>query len=367
MWPQGMDTTNAVSFFDSYRVPHPIQMESARLVVQRTLNSSYPILNVLGPAGVGKSKGLIPEIEFQLKEYAGRHDGNPGHIPVISVRAPAQNRRFFNWSKFFRRVLHAGGHLLADKVQTSNLEEAFVSLLKHRQPIALIVDEAQHFTNVTPASATQQLDYLKDLISDLKSKVILVGNYELRNYAFANEQIGRRNNSIVHFARYRIGRSVELVKDSTGKLVQKDVEAQQFFNIIHSFEQRLPISEPRCLTNEWSYFYDNTLGCVGILKDWLSESLQNLIAEEKSSLDIQYIKQFAPAARKLEVLWNAFASLEDEVDSLYKTREQLDEENKKPSTEETHSNAKRPTPARPGKRKPTRDPAGERQRESSNI
>ncbi|MCI0627835.1 MAG: RsbRD N-terminal domain-containing protein [Acidobacteria bacterium] len=43
--------------------------------------------------------------------------------------------------------------------------------------------------------------------------------------------------------------------------------------MLRSFEQQLPLPEPLDLLNEWEYLYERSIGCVGILKDWLMRAL----------------------------------------------------------------------------------------------
>jgi hypothetical protein len=44
-------------------------------------------------------------------------------------------------------------------------------------------------------------------------------------------------------------------------------------NVVHTFQRHLPLEEQPDLVSYWDFCYERSIGCVGILKDWLSRTL----------------------------------------------------------------------------------------------
>ena len=42
---------------------------------------------------------------------------------------------------------------------------------------------------------------------------------------------------------------------------------EAFINCLWTFQQHLPSSKTPELVNQWDYFYERSIGCVGVLKD----------------------------------------------------------------------------------------------------
>jgi hypothetical protein len=81
----------------------------------------------------------------------------------------------------------------------------------------------------------------------------LLGTYDLLAFRNLNGQLSRRSID-VHLARYR-------AEDSEDR--------QTFINVVQSFEKQLPFDEPSDLVSNWEFLYERSLGCIGILKEWL--------------------------------------------------------------------------------------------------
>jgi hypothetical protein len=50
-------------------------------------------------------------------------------------------------------------------------------------------------------------------------------------------------------------------------------QRQHFINALYTFQDRIPLTEKPDLVSKWDYFYERSIGCVGVLKDWLTRSL----------------------------------------------------------------------------------------------
>jgi hypothetical protein len=62
----------------------------------------------------------------------------------------------------------------------------------------------------------------------------------------------------VHFSRYR---------------AESNEEIQVFQNVVLTFQRQLPPEQSIDLLDICDFLYERSLGCVGILKDWLTRSL----------------------------------------------------------------------------------------------
>ena len=138
----------------------------------------------------------------------------------------------------------------------------------------MLIDEAQHFSRIATGRRLQdQLDTLKSLSNMTGTLLVLFGSYELHHFRNLSGQLSRRSID-VHFPRYDIR-------------VQDDVEA--FRNLLFTFQGELPLAEEPDLDARWDYFYERSLGCAGVLKDWLKrayEDAQHAGASERPLVEV---------------------------------------------------------------------------------
>jgi hypothetical protein len=111
-----------------------------------------------------------------------------------------------------------------------------------------------------------QLDVIKSLANRTKTIHVLIGTYELLAFRNLSAQLSRRSIDI-HFPRYRVANADD---------------GKAFRTVLRSFAQQLPLSDPPALLNEWEYLYERSIGCVGILKDWL---IQTLVSASRRNAD----------------------------------------------------------------------------------
>ncbi|KAF3888124.1 MULTISPECIES: hypothetical protein [Nostocales] len=52
------------------------------------------------------------------------------------------------------------------------------------------------------------------------------------------------------------------------------------------------------MEKRWDYFYERSIGCVGIVKDWLTQSLRKALSESSKSLNENHLQTYAPAVSK---------------------------------------------------------------------
>jgi hypothetical protein len=68
--------------------------------------------------------------------------------------------------------------------------------------------------------------------------------------------------------------------------------------VLKSFSLAMPLPEIPDLEKRWDYFYERSIGCVGIVKDWLTQSLRKALSESSNSLNEKHLQTYAPAISK---------------------------------------------------------------------
>jgi hypothetical protein len=168
--------------------------------------------------------------------------------------------------------------------------------------VAILIDEAQHLARMgSGRRLSDQLDVIKSLANRTKTVHVLIGTYELLAFRNLSAQLSRRSIDI-HFPRYRADNPNDL---------------KAFRTIVKSFEQQLPVSQPPDLLNEWEYLYERSIGCVGVLKDWLVRVLVSLARRKADSLTRKDLERHAPGVAQCDKMLSE--AIEGEVSLLEST------------------------------------------------
>lgn len=275
--------------FQNMTVKHPYLAKAIRqldLAIKQVESGS--IVFMFGPTGVGKStlaKHMLNKLD---KEY--RLTGKQGNsdIPAALIEAPYPDAHQFSWKDFYRRALEAlhepavqnklddprcsaFNHKFKVNTQAPGhaLRLAFENALEYRNVKVVIIDEAQHIAKGTTTSGLlEQLDYIKSLANLTKTVIVLVGTYELLSFRNLSGQLSRRSID-VHFPRYRIDIPEEYMI---------------FGGVVRSFASKFPIPCDFELTETIEDLYLGSLGCVGILKGWLTKAIKRAIEEGDGTL-----------------------------------------------------------------------------------
>ncbi|MBE9178500.1 ATP-binding protein [Oculatella sp. LEGE 06141] len=289
-------------YFESFTIAHPKLRETTARAVQFIGNqqAKASCITIVGPTGVGKTT-LLQKVEQVLIEQALPNlKKTPGRIPVIRVEAIAPESGSFNWKDYFLRCLLAleeplidykidyktrgvrrdssGELIIEPKTSSPIVRQALENALIYRQPIAVLIDEAQHMQKMASGRRLQDnMDCIKSMANLTRVPHVLIGTYELLAFHNLSGQLSRRNQSI-HFSRYR----AEYPEDVTA-----------FKTILNTFQRHLPLKEEPDLVSHWKNFYARSLGCVGILKDWLTRALADALEDNSSTLTLQHIEQRA--------------------------------------------------------------------------
>ncbi|MEO0377642.1 MAG: AAA family ATPase, partial [Cyanobacteria bacterium P01_A01_bin.17] len=93
-----------------------------------------------------------------------------------------------------------------------------------------------------------------------------------------------------------------------------------FKNIVHTFQTHLPLENEPNLVKNWDFFYERSIGCVGILKDWLSRTLAAVLQKNADSKTLT-LKDFDNHGWSLKQCMVMLAEAREEERQLASTTE----------------------------------------------
>jgi hypothetical protein len=277
-----------LAYFRAYTVAHPLLAE-AKEKLMAAISKSEPnsLVFVFGPTGVGKTTLRLKAEQVITSELRGSLEEDRGRIPVVGVEAIAPESGRFCWSDHFKRLLIAMNEPLTDckrdpETLYAKRDHTFVSrstaaeyrhaveqVLRSRRPAAVMIDEAQHLAKMASGRRLlDQLDVIKSIANQTRIVHVLFGTYDLLSFRNLNGQLSRRSLD-VHFPRYR---------------AESASDRQVFINVLGSFACNMPLPEVPNLAAEWEFLYERSLGCVGILKQWLTRALHSVLRRRGNTI-----------------------------------------------------------------------------------
>jgi hypothetical protein len=213
-----------------------------------------------------------------------------------------------------------------------------------------MIDEAQHLGKVASGRRLlDQLDVIKSIANRTNTVHVLFGTYDLLAFRNLSGQLSRRSVDI-HFPRYRA----------------HDAEDRKIFvNIVHSFQNKLPLPEPPDLVKHWELLYERTFGCVGVLKQWLVKALAAALRRGDSTISIHGLETHALSIAQCDKILSEITEGEARLNESDGARSKLRARLGLPTASGQSPAVSGPagTEARhkftPGQRKPARDPVGQ--------
>ncbi|WP_242476175.1 AAA family ATPase [Bacillus cereus] len=296
-------------WFEKYvKVEHPIMENIVEDLVERIKNpAGSNLIMVVGPTGVGKT--TVQELVVRkIYQWSTKREDMKNRIPITGLELPSPELGRFNWKSYYKRALESLNEPLIDfkvdyetlkkdgkvtkinpydKRTSPELRRSLEKAFYYRKPLAFLVDEAQHFSNIaTGRTLHLQLDVIKSLANISGVLHILVGHYDLADFINLSGQLSRRVTDI-HFARYDANKMEDL---------------KHFINVIANLQKQLPLEKEPDLINNYDFIYERTLGCVGILKDWLSRCLVGALNNGEATINLHALKKYALPISKIEIM-----------------------------------------------------------------
>ncbi|KRE73917.1 AAA family ATPase [Paenibacillus sp. Soil750] len=287
------DKDKKITYFKKYTVSHYYLKHAYKKLcdtISKPVNT--PVILVYGPCGVGKTTLFLGIAKHFIELAAKELTVDPGRIPIAGMEAIAPDTGNFDWKDHYIRSLKSLDEPLIEKKidfesrndKTNNhlaaraFRSSLENALKYRRPYAYMIDEAQHLAHITSGRKLRnQMDVIKSLASNSRVPHVLYGTYELLPFRNLSGQLSRRGIDI-HLPRYRTE-------------VKGDMD--QFIFALGAFQKHLPLENEPKLVDNYEYFYQRSLGCVGILKDWLLKSYTFAIENKRKVLSMDICKEFS--------------------------------------------------------------------------
>ncbi|HEU0139738.1 MAG TPA: ATP-binding protein [Bryobacteraceae bacterium] len=360
-----------LGYFKSFTIAHPLLKEADAALKQAIQEpAGWSLIFVYGPTGVGKTT-LRRRVEKHLQEsMLETLCQDPGLVPVVSMEAAAPDSSQFSWKDYYRRALIALDEPLIERKLTHRVRDLFrdasgsvltnsrapglelrmalESALIHRRPAAFFIDEAQHLAKMKSGRKLQdQLDSIKSLASLASTVHVLVGTYELLPFRNLSAQLSRRSIDI-HFPRYHAERTEEYTA---------------FRNAVFTLQRHLPLAGESDLLPHLEYCYERSIGCVGLVKDWLTRASALAINQGAHSVSRKMMEKTAWSLDQSERMAREAVDGESEAAENGQKRDRLKQLLQTGARASTPAQARvNPSPplarTRVGQRKPVRDLVG---------
>jgi len=355
--------------FRNFTMAHP-RLAQARDELMDAIDGAAPgsLVFVLGPTGVGKTTLRMKIEDLLVHQMAQALAADPGRLPFVSVEVVPPDSGRFRWRDYFRRVLAAMNEpLIGFKIPRGacaapladappsvlgNAELGFAveQALRYRRPPVVFVDEAQHLARIASGRRlSDQLDVIKSIANRTETVHVLLGTYELLAFRNLSAQLSRRSIDL-HFERYQA--------DSAE-------DRQVFRSVLLTFQKQLPFATAESdLISEREFLYERSVGCVGILKEWLMRACVRAIKHGAVKLTPEHLERTALSISQCDKVLaesrEGETRLNDQEDTRQRFRTLLGLEPQSRARTEAEADGGPPFQkrkrGRPCKRAPRRDP-----------
>lgn len=274
MHPHDVSLAGRLDAFKAFRVRHP-RLEEVDQQISRAIDGhrSYTLLALYGASGVGK-----PTVMKTVASRGRAAEPNPAFMPVVVVQASPEDIGQSARLDYYRQVLtQLQGHTAVrdrgrslplfttpgkkstDPTEWLDMREAVEYVLKLLRVKVVFVDEAQHLLlSSGHHKPTAQLDWLKALTNRTEVLHVLIGNFDLYDFCHLNGQAARRMRDFP-FACYHL---------------DNQKECEEFAGALRSLLEQVPLTvDIPSLLKDWRWFGEWSMGCVGVLSDWVLETL----------------------------------------------------------------------------------------------
>ncbi|WP_289132198.1 AAA family ATPase [uncultured Spongiibacter sp.] len=276
-----MSVESAISRLKETKIVHR-NWQSALSKAFATLSMASPgdVVCITGPSRAGKTK-LISELSTLL---CGEVDfESTGLIPAVVVDAENTGPHGkFATKAFTLRMLQAVKHPMygftgsdihedctqskAERATESTLRVALENAFLHRKTRFLFIDEAQHVKYVSKGAigGYAVLDSWKCMAKSSGLVLVVVGAYPiLQVVGNSPHLIGRK--SQIHFPRY----------------YSNEEDLTEFARILSSYDRMVSeFADGPVLSESIDILYQGSLGCIGLLRQWIIRSAALCIASD---------------------------------------------------------------------------------------
>jgi len=292
------------AYYEQQRFRHAHLEEARDELIDAIL---YPCgkatINIFGPTGAGKTT-LLCLIADHFAQMMPEITQTTGHTHHLILRAPAAHTQRFGWKDFYKLWIHtlyqqhpeadvdfeeggirrdkSGRLIIEDRVSVYALRRAATTLTCRLKPLFIGIDEAPHIKKIASGDRiADQMDVIKCWTEDSETVFALVGTYELLQMTNLNGQQGRRSRDI-HLKRYK----------------SEGADWEAFKKLLRTCQQHMPLPETPDLMSHSEYLYTESLGCIGVLKPWLDDTLRDQLQHGKATITRRILEKHAPAPGK---------------------------------------------------------------------
>lgn len=322
-----------LDFYKKFFIPHP-HLDNAFNKLKQHIKccGDSRIALITGPTGVGKTTLIKLTKNWVIEEALPKLATDKGLIPVADVEVGLEKSGLFNPKVYLKSCLVAlnephkliehkinygvrgishndkGEIVFESRILETELGWALEQALKHRRPYIFLIDEAHHFLSVASGrKLTDVPEAIKSLANRTKVLHGLFGTYELLTLQEIGDQLSRRS-VYIHVPRYDLQYT-------------EDIEIWK--NVIWSFQKYIPIDEEPDFYSYGQYLYERSLGCVGILKNWINNAFQNALEDKANTVKIKHLEQRALSVgqclnilKKIQQGEKRYEEIEGKVDEL---------------------------------------------------
>lgn len=338
---------NLLTQFKEYAVLHP-QLARVDMLLIRAIREPAGFAHVLvyGPSGVGKTTMIrqiarrlnAPQTEDSVSNDSSYRNGYTSQLPLLLIETRPPDSGVFNRTDYYRTALkllnepfyerrsivdidtseawEKKGRGRSSKTSQFNdspeLRHALEEAMTKRGVRAVILDEAQHLMKIGTGSNSgkllDQLDWIKSMTNVTGVLHILIGTYELLNFRNLSGQASRRGLDI-HFPRY---------------LYQNEQDRLDFQAALLALLKQVPLNTdiPE-LMQHWLYFYEHSIGCLGVLKDWLIRTVAAALDDGNKTLTLKQLHEHTLTLAQCERMAIEATEGEEKLSYMESRREHL--------------------------------------------
>lgn len=313
-----------VSAFEALTIIHRNMTKAKdRLKFAIKFGRQLAIIIFTGPTGVGKTTALQQFVKEFLLEHAEAMHADASLRPIAYTVAVASGHHKFDFRRLYRDGLASLGDpfyadratrndgrkpttiLYGESTSAAALREQLEIAFRNHKTKVWIIDEAQHcIFGADKGGPGGQYDILKSISQTAGVQLVLCGTHDLPEGISRSGQLSRRS-EVIRLDRYRWNNKADV---------------SEFASAISSVltDMQEGLAHPDVKAN-LRYFYLQTMGCVGIFKDWATRAYQLVLQDQAAALTIQHFKDTQLTPRQLstindEIVRGELGYIDDQVE-----------------------------------------------------